>query len=214
MSLFSYRPLSNGARRVLLTITGAALLADAVLRVTDSHAAAGLQGLSDLVTIFATGSFSWLPPVAVGLLVMGGVFSAFVGAGMAYLLGMLAVFGLVTLTGSRALVALYAAAITALAASQMVKSNDGAWTVGGVIAFIVIGTASFFAGRGFRRQADRAVQAARRQAEAEKAMARERVALADELHDTVAQSLTRVMTRSRSSARPDDSTGWRSSETG
>lgn len=206
-ALWRYERLNPRTRAVLLSLVAAGVLADALLRTTSVDP---VMGARPLVGTFATVSmalFAWRPPLAVCLMVTGGVLSLPFGGAVEYLLAMSVVLGLVAATCSLALTGIYAATTVALTIVQIARGPE-ALTIGSTAVLSILGLASFLIGRTFREQRHRG-RAMRRtltehEDELERVVREERVRIADELHDIVAHEITIVVMHARAMEHTDD----------
>ncbi len=213
-ALWAYERPRQRTRATLLALVGAALLTDTLLRVATSDPTLGPRPLVGTFATVAIALFAWRPPLAVCLMLAGGILSVAFGGALEYLLAMSVALGLVAGTCSLALIGIYAATIVALTILQLVRGPDGL-TLAATAVLSVLGLVSFLIGRSFREQRDRSRAMRRAMTDHRDDVARvireERVRIADELHDIVAHEITIVVMHARAMAHTNDPENLRAS---
>ncbi|WP_104178367.1 sensor histidine kinase [Cryobacterium sp. Y50] len=206
-ALWVYERPAPRARAILLGLVACALLTEVLLYAATSDFALGARSFVGTVASVAIALFAWRPPVAVFLLLVGGVLAVVHGGAVEYLLAMTVALGLVAVTSSSAVTGIYATTIIALVILQIVRGPDGL-TIGATAVLSVLGLGSFLLGRSFREQHERSRAMRRTLTEYKDAVAREvrqeRVRIADELHDIVAHEITIVVLHARAMEHTDD----------
>lgn len=205
-ALWRYERPGPRTRTILLSLVAGALLTDALLRAASPESGLGARPLVGTFATVAVALIAWRPPVAVLLMLAGGVLTVAFGGAVEYLLAMTVTLGLVAVTTSLALTGVYAATIVALMIVQLFR--PGGLTLGATAVLSVLGLASFLVGRSFREQRERSramrsALSAREDAVTQE-VRKERVRIADELHDIVAHEITIVVMHARAMEHTDD----------
>lgn len=194
-------------RALLLGLVAAALLTDALLRAASPDPTVNERPLVGTFATVSIAVIAWRPPIAVLLMIAGGILTVAFGGALEYLLAMTVALGLVAVTTSLALTGVFATTVVTLMIVQLLRGSDGL-TVGAAAVLSLLGLGSFIIGRGFREQRERSRAMRRalvdREAALERAVHEERQRIADELHDIVAHEITIVVMHARAMEHTDD----------
>lgn len=206
-AFWSFTPLPSAVKVALLILVAAILIADSVLRsVIEVHYPLARVLIGTALTIVLA-LFTWRPPVAAVLLMIGAAFAAVGGGAAEYLIGLAFALALVAGTCSFALTVCYAIVATAWGVVEAVRPN-GSLQPPDVVMISVIAMACLLAGIAAREQYEnvRAFASAFESHEDEVArqLQHERAIIADELHDVVAHELTIVAMHARVLERSED----------
>jgi len=213
---WSFQPLRPIARRVLLVVVAVVLIGDSLLRATSEADTGLLQAIVSTALTIVIALFAWRPPIAAVAVCVGAVVAAGAAVAGDYLLGAAFVLGIVAVTCSPAMVALYAIVMIGWGTVEVVRPT-GELDLAGAVVIGILGVVSLLIGVTIRQQYDRWTRLSARIAESEREVAEqlrhERDLIADELHDIVAHEITIVALHAAVLDRTDDGATRRQSQT-
>ncbi|WP_300268779.1 histidine kinase [Microbacterium sp.] len=194
---FGSTPMPRASNIALITIVALALMTIGVLRLTDRSGWTSAS-LIDVGLLLVITVFTRSPPLAAGLLLLGGIIALRVDAGGTYALALAVVVGLVVYTCSVWLSSVYAFAGIGWAITWHLVDESSSQQ--GMISTIIIGIASALIGMGLRasRAHHRNLVAdnARLAEESAAVLRAERERIIDELHNIIAHDITIVLMHS------------------
>lgn len=194
---FGSWPLPRGSRIALIAIVTLAIVTIGVLRFSDSNAwtSASLVDIGLLLIIIL---FAQSPPMAAGLLLLGGLIALRISAGGTYTLALAVIVGLVVYTCSVWLSSVYALAVVSWSFTWHLVDQSASQL--GMVSTFIIAIASGLVGLSLRasrtRQQNLLADNARLAEEAAAVLRSERERIIDELHNIIAHDITIVLMHS------------------
>lgn len=213
---WSFHPLRPLARRVLLAVVAIVLVGDSFLRATSGAETSLLQAIVSTALTIVIALFAWRPPVATVAVMCGAVVAAATGVASDYVLGGALLLGVVAVTCSAALTALYALTMVGWGVVEVVRPTGDLDLAGGAIMG-TLAVVSLVLGVTIRQQHDRwrdlSAQMEATEREVAEQLRGERELIADELHDIVAHEITIVALHAAVLERTADADTRRQSQT-
>ncbi|WP_431801704.1 sensor histidine kinase [Microbacterium sp. bgisy203] len=204
---WSYEPLRPVVRRVLIVIVALLLILDSLLRATSGTQTSLSRAIITTSITVAVALFVWRPPIATSVLIVAMILAAASGVARDSLLACAVAFGLVALTCSARLCAVYGIVWLAWLGVEVWRPESGLDLLPSVV-ISVVALISLVIGAAIRQQNDRSKMLARQLEESEREVAEqlrhERDLIADELHDIVAHEITIVALHAAVLERTED----------